>query len=292
MGTVEEALQDSVFRVDGDGDQLGTAFRIDEEAFLTADHVVEGAEDATLTLWFAKGVSVKARIAARRPGSDIAVLAPEGDIPQRASEVRGPAEPPSIRDEVAWCGFARLIGEEKMDRRRFGWGRVASTTYTVGGGVFFEVDGGFNPGHSGGPIVDSDSGELLGVVSATAGGFDQLAKIWRGRTQKIRTLQQLSARLNQGGGFMTRWKHDLPEEGLRQAEAFRGLGLDPQVESNEDGTIQVSLQRSQIPVAIADALGDLALLQMGTIEKTFQMGVGIATTGEPLEELIDAVNHG
>jgi len=143
---------------------LGTGVVINAAGvILTALHVVDGATQVRLT--FADGSTTTARVAARRPEQDIAVL-----LADRAPGVLVPAVlagPPSIGDEV----FA--VGNPLGLRSSLSAGVVSGVDRTIGtaaGGHLtglIQFDAAVNPGNSGGPLLNR-AGQVVGIVTGLA----------------------------------------------------------------------------------------------------------------------------
>lgn len=284
---IEEQIEKATCRVDAGNIQLGTAFWVDCERLITAAHVVEEIEDDTVTLQDAEGTSFEARVEYSDPntvdksGTDLALLSTKAAASDGGLSLD--SEVPSIGTELVWSGYARLFGESKIDRQRFGWGRVASREYEIGRGTFYEVDGLFNPSHSGGPVVDKETGEVVGVVSASAGEFDQLIDKW---LERVRVLQGLFD-LAKGGGMLYRnYSYDNPEDALHDKTVFEDLGLNVDMESDDDGSITLRINMEEIPIQAGQVQAEISELLLETAQQTFQMGVGIASGGDVLDDFI------
>jgi len=178
-------------RVDVKGRHLGSAFWVDDRLLLTADHVVREAERDTFTLNTHDGARITSHVSDQIGGADLAMLQAD-ERPSRVESLSVSADVPEIGSEVVWTGYARLIGEGQLDRQRFGWGPIASTSYANDGGRFFEVDGFFNPGHSGGPVIDQASEKVVGVVSESAGNFEKKLELWDDRVHRLENMFTLS----------------------------------------------------------------------------------------------------
>jgi len=152
--SISDTIREATCRVDSKGEQLGSSFWVDENMLLTAAHVTEAADQNSIVVRTVKGESLDAQVVHQdvntdsNSGSDIALLETT-EMPNIYETLSINTSIPSIGTEVVWSGYARLFGESKIDRQRFGWGQVASKEYGENDGVFFEVDGLFNPSHSG-----------------------------------------------------------------------------------------------------------------------------------------------
>lgn len=287
---IQERIKQATCRVDSGGEQLGSSFWVNNGVLLTAAHVTDVAQQDSVNLQTIHGAKIEAKIVYQdvntedNPGSDIAVLETD-EMPEEATTIPINSDIPSIGTEVVWSGYARLIGEFKIDRQRFGWGRVASEQYGESNSTFFEVDGLFNPSHSGGPVVDTQSGEVVGVVSASAGGFERLEEEWE---ERIGMLQELFSLQQQSSGMLFRtYTYEVPEKALHDKAVFERLGLSVETETNNDGDMQLKINTEEIPVATSQIQAELSKLLLDTAQATFQMGVGIASGGDALEGILN-----
>jgi serine protease DegQ len=125
---------------------------------LTNNHVVEGADDVSVTI--ADGRTVKAKVLGTDPDSDIAVLQiPPGKLT---------ALPIADSSKLRVGDFVVAVGEP------FGLGQTVTSGIVSalgrmglgGSGVqnFIQTDASINPGNSGGPLVNL-RGELVGINS-------------------------------------------------------------------------------------------------------------------------------
>jgi hypothetical protein len=286
---LQETIRKATCRVDSEGEQLGSSFWVNENMLLTAAHVTEAAQQNSIAVRTVEGELLDAQVVRQdvntdsNPGSDMALLE-TNEMPNLYETLPLNTNIPSIGTELVWSGYARLFGESKIDRQRFGWGRVASKEYGENDGTFFEVDGLFNPSHSGGPVVVSETGQVVGLVSASAGGFERLEQEW---TNRIEMLQELFS-LQQGpsGMLFRTFTYEEPENALRDKALFERLGLSVDTDTDDDGNMQVQINTEEIPIAAGQIQAELGKLLLDTTQATFQMGVGIATGGEALEEFL------
>jgi serine protease DegQ len=125
---------------------------------LTNNHVVDGADDISVTL--ADGRTVKAKVLGTDPDTDLAVLQiPAGKLV---------ALPVADSAKLRMGDFVVAVGDP------FGIGQSASTGIVSGLGRsglrgsgfqnFIQTDASINPGNSGGPLVNL-RGELVGINS-------------------------------------------------------------------------------------------------------------------------------
>ncbi len=139
----------------------GIAFA--KDLILTADHVVEREEDINVIL--ADGTEVKARLAGRDPGTDLAVL-------KLDSASAAPAE---VSKTPARIGqFVLAIGRPSKNGIESSFGTVNSIggpVRTGRGGMlekFIKTDVVSYPGFSGGPLVNGD-GTIFGINTSGFG---------------------------------------------------------------------------------------------------------------------------
>lgn len=198
-----EIVRYATCRIDSDSEQIGTSFWIDENMLLTAAHVTDAANGDTVLIRTVNGEKFDGHIlwqdinTKTNPGSDIALIYTD-EMPDNYETLTIDASIPTIGTEVYWSGYAQLIGEPQIDRQRLGWGRVASVKYG-NRGSFFEVDGLFNPGHSGSPVVLSGTTRVVGLISASAGEFELLEHEWENRVLILQELFNLKKRM---GGML------------------------------------------------------------------------------------------
>ncbi len=149
----------------------GTGFIIDDKGYiLTNNHVVENANEITVTL--GNGKKVEAVLVGRDPSSDLAVI----KIPQR------------FVPKVAKLGDSNSI---KVGQKAIAIGNPFGLSHTLTTGIIsalnrqiengrsgalydlIQTDTAINPGNSGGPLLNS-SGEVIGINTAifsVSGGY-------------------------------------------------------------------------------------------------------------------------
>jgi S1-C subfamily serine protease len=133
----------------------GFAYRADR--VLTSDHAVENQEAITVEL--ADGRAVKAALAGRDPGSDLAVLRLEQ--PAATPGEAAPAEP-----QVGQLVLALARPTRDGIQATLGVVSIVGGRYQLWQGGFVEgvmrTDAAAFPGFAGGPLVDTD-GKLVGI---------------------------------------------------------------------------------------------------------------------------------
>lgn len=341
-----QRIQDCTFRVDIEVpsdtryNQNGTAFAVSANTLLTAFHVVEVRENhekgRKVYLSNSKGDRIEGKVKKGSKEADLAVIEIDSDF-----DVSNPFDrsdnPPDVGTKCIWGGFPKLIGEYSIRQIRFARGMVCSEIYPVQEGLFFKVDGIFNPGHSGSAIINIETGELIGVASRSAGELGEHFSKASYTIQAIRTIQsswQLFEDTRQSvdktlqalekaipvidEGFKevfrclsyvspghwsglkvnipwfpfgsTNWsKHIetfLPTEVIR---ILKEKGIEVSKWDSDDGPTQMIHLRAESDVAWK-ALIQLILEWTDSMKEavhdSFQMGIGIATCGEPLRRLL------
>lgn len=270
--------------MDGTAGQ-GSAFWVAENHLITAAHVVAATKPEDLTIRTYAGsvlevdVIYKDQNTPDNPGSDIAVLTSTRH-PDECQILSVSSTVPPIGTEVIWSGYARLVGEKPLERQRFGWGRIASKPYPNGDGTFFEVDGLFNPSHSGGPVVNEGTGEVVGIVAQSAGSFESLYEQWEEKVERLTALFGLSEKF--GGMMYQKYTYNDPGNAVHDMGIFDKLGLEYEQEINEGGNYEIRINTEQVPIRAGQIQGEISELLLDTAQKTFQMGVGISSGGDEL----------
>lgn len=135
---------------------------------LTALHVVDGA--STITVSFADGTTSPARIASRKPDSDIATLTPAA-LPETVV-------PAVLGAEVVVGAPVFAVGHPLglVDSLSAGVVSALDRTVSVTGNRKLEhliqIDAAVNPGNSGGPLLNK-AGQVVGIVTGLANPTDQ-----------------------------------------------------------------------------------------------------------------------
>lgn len=151
------------------GDSIGAGVvAADDGTILTADHVIAGEKDITVT--FADGTKARAKVTASNPAQDIATL-----LPAELPEILVPAV---------------LGGSADVGSSVVAIGNPLGLTYSVSTGVIsgldrstdiknrgvaglIQFDASVNPGSSGGPLLN-EQGLVIGIVVSIADpGKDQ-----------------------------------------------------------------------------------------------------------------------
>lgn len=278
-------LQAATFRVDRTtGEPLGTGFLVDEGPALTAAHVFEETYDDCLAVFPGEDsvpVDIEHRSLER---GDVAVLRLDEEPPSGTTRLAVASSCPPVGEEVVWAGFARVVGEERrIKRRRFAWGKVASKTYQRSGGEFFDIDGEVNPYHSGSPVVAQSSGEVVGLISSTAGGLQRYRE---SRDEQMEALSEVLQLGRRQSGMRRRWGFESRADAVEAIEYFDALGLDYEADF-EGGSFTVTVPVQEMPMRAAELLTGLVDEQIEVARRTLQMGIGTAATGAQILQHID-----
>lgn len=148
-----------------EGRSFGTAFSAGGGLFLTAFHVVAGADSVLLVT--PEGEIAEARPLAGDPNDDLALLASDLSVP---AIPLGSALRLKVGEPVLALGYPLAM----LDRPTATFGIVSAVgrSLNVGDRVFeflIQTDAAINPGNSGGPLINSD-GEAVGVNSSIIAG--------------------------------------------------------------------------------------------------------------------------
>jgi len=156
---------DSNARGSGATGRLGTGVVVDDQGdILTSLHVVDGA--LALRITFADGSESDARIVARQPENDIAVVQALTPPAGLAPATLGNPNAVRVGDEAFVVGspfglYSSLsAGVISALNRQF---KIPDTELTLSG--LIQIDAAVNPGNSGGPLVNRD-GDVIGIVAA------------------------------------------------------------------------------------------------------------------------------
>ena len=144
----------------GRGQALGSGFIIDPAGFIvTNNHVIEGADEITVTLH--DGTSLKAKLVGRDERMDVALLKVESDTPL-------PAVPFADSDGSRVGDWVLAIGNPFGLGGSVTAGIVSARGRDIRQGPyddFIQTDAAINRGNSGGPLFNMD-GEVIGINTA------------------------------------------------------------------------------------------------------------------------------
>jgi len=290
---MENVIKASTCRVDADGKQIGSAFWVSDNHLLTAAHVATAQSENNLTVCTNTGEEREVEViysdsnTAENPGSDIAVLSAQNK-PNDCKILPVSPNIPKIGQKVLWSGYARLFGEkDSIDRQRFGWGRVASEKYENGGGLFFEIDGNFNPSHSGGPVVHEASGEVVGIVSESAGDFTSVLEKVQNRIEPLTRIRDfLIQRRSISGTFNQGFTYRDQEQATEDKNLLEELGFDINSKIDKNGRYVNYLDKGELAIRTSQLQADLSEILFRSLHGTVQMGIGVASGGPELRKHI------
>ena len=149
------------FRAEGEG----TGIVVDSQGHvLTNYHVIEGADEVTVTLW--DGTVVSARVVGVDPGNDLAVIRASRQ-PQRLFAARfGDSDAVRVGEPVFAIGNPFSFDFSVTQGIVSGVGRESSQN-SSGRAIrgVIQIDAAVNPGNSGGPLFNA-RGEVIGINTA------------------------------------------------------------------------------------------------------------------------------
>lgn len=202
----------------------GTGFIIDKTGFiLTNNHVVEGAEKITVTLYHAeRGVEYTAKVVGRDPLTDSALIQLT-DMPSEPLQEAKFGD----SDQMQPGDWVMAIGNPFGLNHTVTVGVVSALGRPLGGvrgreQNMLQTDAAINPGNSGGPLLNA-RGEVVGMNTAIFTDAQRAANIGIGFATPINAIRDL-----------------LPQ--LRNGKVTRGV-------------IGVEVQRDRITKDMASALG-------------------------------------
>jgi len=166
-GRMGKQAVSSVFRIlCSSQDRTGTCFLHKSGNLLTAAHVVSGCSPEEVFVVLPQGVRVSIKGIVADDDIDIAILTPK-------DKINGEALPVSYRDtlsvgaQVSTWGFpAGYTGALPMLSVGYLSGRDAIKTPTGKIVQRLVVNAAFNSGNSGGPLIDIETGTVIGIVSS------------------------------------------------------------------------------------------------------------------------------
>ena len=148
-----------------EGRSFGTAFSAGGGLFLTAFHVVAGADAVLLVT--PEGETAEARPIAGDPNDDLALLASDLSAPPIPL---GSALRLKVGEPVLALGYPLAMLDKPT--ATFGIVSAVGRSLSVGDRVFeflIQTDAAINPGNSGGPLINS-AGEAVGINSSIIAG--------------------------------------------------------------------------------------------------------------------------
>ena len=147
-------------------DRIGTGFLHASGNVLTAAHVIEGAGPKDVLILMADGSRIPVEKIVADSDLDIALLSPKKNIKAQALPLAS-TQQLSVGNQVSTWGFpAGYNGSQPM--LSVGYLSGKDTIWAPSGKLVerFVVNAAFNAGNSGGPLIDIESGAVIGIVSS------------------------------------------------------------------------------------------------------------------------------
>ena len=262
----------------------GTAFAVSERELVTAAHVVEKSGGRVI-IRGNSGTSSICKVTRTDTDADIAIIETV-ESPKTSCILPIDADCPAIGTRCLWGGYARFPGEATPDRIRFGHGLVASSVYQKNGRYYFDVDGNFNPSHSGSALVDAVSGKVIGVVIRSAGTLSKELKRNKARLMALEyVLAGVDTPMSETQFIFQKTQPEddeilrvLEDAGLAwcEIEPLYGPKTGITVAGNAGDAIRASLRIiTEMGQSIEEA-----------VENSYQMGVGICLSAEHILSLV------
>jgi len=180
------------------GKGLGSGVLIDEQgSIVTNAHVVDGAANITVTLH--DGSRLPAELIGSDPQSDVALLhvtLPKG---QHAPAQLGDSDKLEIGQKVLAIGHPFGLGYAFSTGIVSGFGRLLETKQEVFQERVIQTTTPFNPGNSGGPLVDSED-RVVGINSSILMGAQNI-----GFAIPINTVKTIVTELRTNGRVIRPW---------------------------------------------------------------------------------------
>ena len=136
----------------------GTAFFITSKGHLiTNHHVVDGCKNNSKIIYDKKDISAK--LIAKDKLLDLALL--KVDL-KKTNHIILSDDPPKKLQRIIAAGYP--LGKSLSDDLKFTSGIISSLKGLGDDSTLIQIDAALNKGNSGGPIVDEETGELVGVA--------------------------------------------------------------------------------------------------------------------------------
>jgi S1-C subfamily serine protease len=137
----------------------GSAFFISSNYLITNNHVIEGCDNNSKIIYQTK--EIDAQLIAKDKFLDLALLKVNinNDVYISISN-----EPPSKLQRIIVAGYP--FGKYLSDDMKFTSGIISSLKGLGDDSTRLQIDAALNPGNSGGPIIDENTGELVAVAVA------------------------------------------------------------------------------------------------------------------------------
>jgi len=136
----------------------GTAFFVDDKGHLISNyHVVKDAKDKLKIVY--KNKEIKAEVIATDKQLDLALI--KVDVKNKSYITTSGKKPEKLQDIIA-SGYPG--GKHLSDDLKFTSGIISSLKGLKDNTAHIQTDLALNPGNSGGPIVDKETGQLVAVA--------------------------------------------------------------------------------------------------------------------------------
>jgi serine protease Do len=229
------------------GKGLGSGILIDEAgAIVTNAHVVAGAAKITVTLH--DGTRLPAELIGSDFQTDVALLQVELPKGQHVPAPLGDSDKLEIGQKVVAIGHPFGLGYAFSTGVVSGFGKLFETKQEVFQERVIQTTAPFNPGNSGGPLVDSED-RVVGINSAILLGAQNI-----GFAIPINTVKSILAELRAHGRVVRPW---LGIKGKFVTDELRNLIALPLVDGLliidvEDGSpaAEIGLQAGELDVTI------------------------------------------
>lgn len=160
---VFDGITEATVRIAYDGFPDSTGFRfVDDELIITNAHVLEPTikYDLTPTAVTTTGTDIELELLDYSPepesgGHDYAILEAKDPFPSECSVLQPDSDTPTRGDEVCFAGFPFEATDILVHTA------LVSGPHEYG----FHLDGTINSGNSGGPIVNRESGDVVGMAT-------------------------------------------------------------------------------------------------------------------------------
>ncbi len=203
----------SVYRLQCPDTKLGgTAFLHKSGKLITAAHVVEGASASNMVIRGVQGPPIRVKSVVTDKDLDLALLTPTNTIKEPALDITSKVGF-SVGMQVSTWGYpAGYRGPTPLLVSGYLSGVDVQKAPSGKPGLRWVVNAAFNSGNSGGPLVDIETGQVIGVVSSKLAPLPPDVE------------KALNALKNQKSGFgFTKTKSDGTTEHMSQAQVIEGV---------------------------------------------------------------------
>ncbi|HEU5149212.1 MAG TPA: trypsin-like peptidase domain-containing protein [Iamia sp.] len=255
----------------GEGAGSGFVYDATEGFILTNAHVIEGADEISVT--FFDGSAMGAELVGAFPEDDVAMLRVEGLDDLVAADL-GSSDALRVGDDVVAIGNALGLGGKPTVTT----GIVSAVNRTISDGQstlanLIQTDAAINPGNSGGPLVNS-RGQVVGINTAKIPDASNI-----GFALAIDNLLPLIEDLRDGNGDITA---DTPFLGVA-TQALAAADLPPELLEQFGITEQAGLIVTQVT---AGSGADEAGIEMGDVIR--EVDGEVTNANEDLSAIIRA----